>query len=199
MSPLNAGYVLVVDDNPANVQMLGSILKNENYKVAVALSGAEALQFLAREKVEIILLDVMMPEMDGYEICSILKKDEQLKKIPVIFLTAKSEHEDIIKGFKAGAVDYITKPFNSEELLARVSVHVELVRSRNEIQKLKTFLPICASCKSIRNDKGYWDNIESYFAENTEIALTHSICPDCAKKLYPEVFDEDGKMKKVVK
>jgi len=192
----NAGSVLIVDDNTTNIQVLGSVLKKENYKIAVALSGAEALKFLATEIVDIILLDVMMPEMDGYELCSIIKKDERLHSIPIIFLTAKSNQDDINKGFRVGAVDYITKPFNSEELLGRVSAHVELVRARDEIKKLKLFLPICASCKAIRNDQGTWEPIESYFTEKTDITLSHGICPDCVKKLYPELFDENGNRKK---
>lgn len=192
----NIGSVLIVDDNTVNIQMLGTVLKKADYKISVALSGAEALNFLKSHEVDLILLDIMMPEMDGLEVCSILKRDEHLNKIPVIFLTAKNDQDDILAGFKAGAVDYITKPFNNDELLARVSVHVELVRSRKEIKKLRTFLPICASCKSIRNDQGYWNQIEIYFAENTDIALSHSICPDCAKKLYPDFYDENGNRKK---
>lgn len=195
MNTTNAGSVLIVDDNTINIKVLGSILKKSNYQVSVALNGREALDFLQNERVDIILLDVMMPEMDGYEVCTILKKDEQLKTIPVIFLTAKTDQDDIIKGFGVGAVDYISKPFSSEELLARVSAHVELVRSRDEINKLKTFLPICASCKSIRNDQGTWEPIESYFATKTAITLSHGICPNCAKKLYPELFDENGERK----
>lgn len=196
MNNNNAGSVLIVDDNTTNIQVLGAILKNANYQIAIALNGREALQFLERETVDIILLDVMMPEINGYEVCTILKKDERLKTIPVIFLTAKNEHEDLIKGFKVGAVDYITKPFESDELLARVSAHVELVHTREEIKKLKSFLPICANCKSIRNDQGKWEPVEVYFATKTGITLSHGICPDCVKKLYPELLDEDGEYKK---
>lgn len=184
----NAGSVLIVDDNTTNIQWLGTMLKKENFQIAVALNGIEALQFLEREKVDIILLDIMMPICDGYDTCSIIKKDKRFNTIPVIFLTAKTEMDDIIKGFKVGAVDYITKPFNAEELLARVSVHVELVRSRNEIKKLQSILPICCKCKNIRNDEGYWKKIETYFAENTDFTFSHGLCPDCAKRIYPDLF-----------
>jgi DNA-binding response OmpR family regulator len=190
MNSDNLGSLLIVDDNAENIQMLGSILKKEKYAISVALNGAEALKLLKKTEVDLVLLDVMMPEMDGYEVCTILKNDERLKKIPVIFLTAKGEQEDIIKGFSVGAVDYIAKPFNQEELLARVSVHVELSRSREEIKKLKSFLPICASCKSIRNDENKWVSVESYFEKQNDITFSHGICPACVKKLYPDFCDD---------
>ncbi|MBN1968285.1 MAG: response regulator [Candidatus Delongbacteria bacterium] len=192
MNYKNSGSVLIVDDNLTNIQVLGEILKKSNYFVNIAMSGGEALQFLEYEKVEIILLDIMMPDLDGYEVCRRLKKDNRFKHIPVIFLTAKNQTEDIIKGFEVGAVDYVTKPYNKLELLARVSVHVNLIRSIREINELRTYLPICASCKSIRNDEGYWEQIEKYFQDNSDIKFSHSICPTCKHKLYPDLYDEKG-------
>ncbi|MCU0610067.1 MAG: response regulator [Chitinispirillaceae bacterium] len=187
MNTESAGSILIVDDNPTNIQMLGAVLKTGNYTVSVAMSGAEALQFLEKILFDVILLDVMMPEMDGYEVCRTLKRDDRLKAIPVIFLTAKTDTDDIVNGFKAGAIDYVTKPFQAEELLARVAAHVEIVRSRTEIKKLKSFLPICAGCKSIRNDEGYWRALETYLSENAGITFSHGLCPECKTKLYPEL------------
>lgn len=123
--------ILIVDDTVKNLQVLGSILREENYKIAVANNGNQAILIANEILPDLILLDVMMPELDGFETCKKLKSLPETKDIPVIFLTAKVETEDIIEGFKAGAVDYITKPFNSYELKARVKTHVELKISKD--------------------------------------------------------------------
>jgi len=118
--------VLIVDDVPKNIQLLGNILNNEGYDIIIAENGKEALERISDVLPDIILLDIMMPEMDGYETCKILKENDRTRDIPVIFLTAKTEMEDIVKGFNAGSVDYVTKPFNSTELMARVKTHIKL-------------------------------------------------------------------------
>lgn len=126
--------ILVVDDILKNIQILGNILKKGDYEIEFATNGEEALQWAYNEKFCLILLDIMMPGMDGYQVCQELKQKEETKDIPVIFLTAKTETDNIVKGFELGAVDYITKPFNKEELLVRVRNHVELQRSREELK-----------------------------------------------------------------
>jgi diguanylate cyclase (GGDEF)-like protein len=128
--------VLIVDDIAKNLQVLGTILSKEKYKIAAANNGEQAISIANNTLPDLILLDIMMPGINGYEVCARLKKDPKTKDIPIIFLTAKIELEDIIKGFKAGAVDYITKPFNSVELLARTKTHLELKISR-DLLKIK--------------------------------------------------------------
>ncbi len=118
--------ILVVDDTPKNVQLLAQILKPEGYELGFADNGQKALDALASYSYDLVLLDVMMPIMDGYETCSLMQEDEKLKEIPVIFITAMRESENIVKGFEVGGVDYVSKPFNSVELLARVKSHLEL-------------------------------------------------------------------------
>lgn len=127
--------ILIVDDIPKNLQVLGSILNLELYQIAFASTGLEALNVLETSKPDLILLDIMMPEMDGFEVCAIIKSNPELKDIPIIFITGKAEQEDIVNGLKLGAVDYITKPFNTPELLTRVKTHVELKLSRDSIQR----------------------------------------------------------------
>jgi signal transduction histidine kinase len=127
--------ILIVDDTRVNLQLLGKILMKVNYELAIANSGYEALDMLKEVKPDLILLDVMMPDMDGYEVCKTLKSSPETKDIPVIFLTAKAEKEDLIKGFELGAVDYVTKPFNAPELLARVKNHLELKYARDLLAK----------------------------------------------------------------
>ncbi len=176
--------ILIVDDTPQNVQVLARTLEEENYELAVAMNGKDALAFVKREEPDLILLDVMMPEMDGYEVCRILKENEKTAGIPVIFLTAKRETDDIVKGFDAGGVDYIIKPFNGKELMARVNAHVELALARKEIHELQGIIPICSNCKNVRDDEGYWQQVETYVENRSEASFSHGVCPDCVEKLY---------------
>mgnify|MGYP002635296015 CR=1 FL=1 len=123
--------VLVVDDTPANLAVLKETLTPEGYKLAFANSGEKALEIAGQISPDLILLDVMMPGIDGYETCKQLKQNVKTKDIPIIFITAKKETEDIVQGFKAGGVDYVPKPFQQEEICSRVRTHLEL----RELQK----------------------------------------------------------------
>ncbi len=125
--------VLIVDDAPKNIQVLGNVLSREDCQIAVATNGKQCLKMVEKVLPDLILLDIMMPEMNGFEVCESLKASTATRHIPIIFLTAKTETEDIVKGFKLGAVDYVTKPFNSSELLARVKTQLELKKSRDTI------------------------------------------------------------------
>jgi two-component system, sensor histidine kinase and response regulator len=127
--------VLAVDDIEENLELIESILSSEEFEVILATNGLEALRKAEELKPDIILLDVNMPGMDGYEVCKRIKSKESTKDIPVIFLTAKAEIENIVEGFKIGGADYITKPFSIEEFLARVKVHSELAFARKNIIK----------------------------------------------------------------
>ncbi|MDM8522830.1 response regulator [Desulfococcaceae bacterium HSG8] len=130
-----SSHILIVDDTPENIQLLGMILKKEGYRTTVALDGLQAIKIIDKISPDLILLDVMMPVMDGFDTCRYLKTDDKTKNIPIIFLTAKSDKEDIVRGFEAGAVDYVTKPFQKEELLARVKTHLKLKYSEKALQK----------------------------------------------------------------
>jgi class 3 adenylate cyclase len=125
--------ILVVDDTPANIQALAGTLKEKGYQISVATNGKQALEVLDRVQPDLILLDVMMPEMDGFETCRRLKEAEQWRQIPIIFLTAKTDTVDIVKGFELGAVDYVAKPFNAHELLARVATHLTIDELRRSL------------------------------------------------------------------
>lgn len=129
----HAPLILIVDDVAQNLQVLNATLSEQGFRVAAAKSGEQAFKALERIQPDLILLDIMMPGMDGYEVCRRLKANDTTQNIPVIFLTAKSESEDMIQGFACGGVDYITKPFQTPELLARVRTHTELKRNRDLI------------------------------------------------------------------
>ena len=128
--------ILIVDDLPKNIQVLGKLLSSKSRAIAYATSGVEALRLVKEQDFDLILLDIMMPEMNGYEVCTELKKSTQIAEIPIIFLTAKTEPGEIVKGFECGANDYITKPFNTAELQARVKTQLELIKSRKQLQLL---------------------------------------------------------------
>ena len=138
MAPNTTGPILIVDDTEANIDILVETLGQE-YEVSVALSGPEALESISEEVPELILLDVMMPEMDGYEVCRRLKTDERTADVPVIFITALSEAADEAKGLELGAIDYITKPINPAIVKARVKNHLELreaARLKEDVERI---------------------------------------------------------------
>lgn len=128
--------VLVVDDEPENLTVVGEILKKARLPFIFATSGDEALDAIRAEKPTLVLLDIMMPGHDGISICKMIKSDSAIRDIPIIFLTAKAERENIVEGFEAGGVDYIVKPFRSEELLARIKTHLELFQYRKSMHLL---------------------------------------------------------------
>lgn len=131
--PPEDSLILVVDDVQQNIQVVGAMLRAAGYSLMPANSGAAALQRVQKKLPDLILLDLMMPEMDGLEVCRRLKADPLTQAIPVIFLTASNEMDHLVSGFQVGAVDYITKPFNPPELMARVRTHLELKHARDTI------------------------------------------------------------------
>ncbi len=133
-SPSN-GVILVVDDNPTNLSVLSIALKAAGYKIRVAMDGESAIEQVQEDAPELILLDVQMPGIDGFETCKKLKKSSLTQDIPIIFITASTDLENKVKGLSVGAVDYITKPFQQEEVLARVRVHLELRFLTRKVQE----------------------------------------------------------------
>ncbi len=198
--------ILIIDNVSPDLHVLGPLLGREGYTLSFAMSGEQALEMAAAESYDLILLDFRLPGMDSCEVCRCLKNDPRTAGIPVIFLAAKSETNEVLAGFHQGAVDYIIKPFHIGELLARVRTYLELKKSRDaldsrnrelekallEVRTLRGILPICSSCKRIRktSEEGAdtWVSLSNYLSENTEADLTHTICPICAKKLYPQLF-----------
>ncbi len=194
----NAGDVLIVDDVPENLTVLKKILEEQNYRVRPAISGEIALKAVNSRPPEMILLDIRMPGMDGYEFCQRMKSNEKTKDIPVIFISALTELDDKVKAFALGGIDFITKPFQEKEVLARVNTHLTIRRLQqrleeknetlqkalDEIKVLKGIIPICAWCRKIRDDEGFWKQVEDYIAEHSEAMFSHGICPDCVKSRF---------------
>ncbi|PKN76469.1 MAG: response regulator [Deltaproteobacteria bacterium HGW-Deltaproteobacteria-10] len=203
--------VLIVDDDIVNIKILGSALIAE-YEILFALSAQEGINSAISNQPDIILLDILMPLMDGYEACRLLKEDERTRDIPVIFITAKDSEEDEAKGFDVGGVDYITKPFSLIVAKARINTHIslnltsqelaskniilaarleELEKVRKEIKDIESIIPICSYCKKIRDDKNYWEQLESYMYKYSEMKFSHSICPDCYEQhIIPQLLPD---------
>lgn len=195
--------ILIVDDEPGNIEILSETLE-ETYEILAATSGKEALEIVKRQAPDMIILDIVMPVMNGYEVLRNLNQGLSLKEIPVIFITALDKEDQETKGLALGAVDYIPKPFNAGIVKLRVRTQMELklqrdtlIQHNEELQKalakiktLSGLLPICASCKKIRDDHGYWTQLEYYISEHSEAEFTHGCCPECMEKLYPEMFEK---------
>ncbi len=132
--------ILLVDDNPRNLQVLGKLLQEEKYEREFAVNGEAALEWLKNKKFDLILLDLNMPGMNGFEVCKKIRANKAIRDIPVIFLSAESERESILKGFEAGAQDFVTKPFDSRELLARVRTQMDLKSKTEKLEKVNEWL-----------------------------------------------------------
>ena len=255
--------ILIVEDSPTQAKLLRLILEENGYTVDSATNGIKAFECVRIKQPDIIITDIVMPEMDGFALCKALKTDPALKHIPVMLLTSLSDPQDVIKGLQAGADNFLTKPYedtflvsciqyifsnqelrkdrlpgseieilfagqkyfiNSDRLQIidlllstyqnAVQKNSELKKAHNdligiyrqlehknieleklnhdlqhaltEVKTLSGLLPICAHCKKIRDDKGYWNQIETYMAKRIDVEFTHGICPSCAKKFFPE-------------
>ncbi|MFC1488737.1 response regulator [Thermodesulfobacteriota bacterium] len=235
--------ILIVEDSPTQARLLEMMLVKNGYKVSVAHSGTEALKHLQSCQPELIITDIVMPEMDGHELCRQIKASEELRGIPILMLTQLSEPEDIIRGLESGADNFITKPYNDKFLVMRIQhifmnmslrkesssqigmevyfsgkkylinsdrlqildllistyeealqksqqlekLNKELMEAIETIKTLQGILPICAHCKKIRDDKGYWNQIEAYIRDHSEAEFSHGICPECTDKFYPDL------------
>lgn len=168
--------ILIVDDLPKNLTMLATYLKVEGYDVDIMDDSEKVIGFLQDTKIDIILLDVMMPKVNGFELCQMIKKEEHLKDIPIIFLTALTDQEHILKAFEVGGVDYLSKPFQITELLARVNTHIENKRYRERLEQLNA-----------TKDKFF--SIIAHDLKNPISSIKNSV--DLMVRLYHEFSDEE--------
>lgn len=193
--------ILVVDDTPANLALLFTGLRNAGYKVLINERGDVALQTAAYVLPDLIILDVMMPGIDGFETCRRLKEDPRTRDIPVILMTALTDPIDEVIGLRAGAVDYITKPIHVEVVLARIKTHLTLRKLYRDlehknaaleealatIKTLSGIIPICAWCGSkMRDEHDEWVSVATYLETHADITFSHTICPDCYRRLTGE-------------
>lgn len=194
--------ILIVDDEIINIQLLSAAL-GSLYEVITARNGYDAISQLKAHKPDLVLMDVMMPDLSGFDACGIIKSDVSFADIPVIFLTALDNREGELQGLEIGGIDYISKPVNLDLLRLRVRNHLKLkehhdlvieqrdllARQKEEleaalarIRQLEGIIPICAYCKKIRNDSQEWIQLERYISEHSEAQFSHGICPGCVEE-----------------
>ncbi len=235
--------ILIVEDSATQLEELRYILEKKGYIVDAVTNGREAMDFLKKKQPALVISDVIMPEMDGYELCKKIKSDEQLKKIPVLLLTTLSDPDDVVRGLDCGADNFLTKPYEEVTLISRIEyiilnievrksnptdIGIEIVfggkkqyitssriqildmlistyetaiqknrelekankelREANEkIKTLSGLVPICSICKKIRDDEGYWNQVEHFISQHSDLTFTHGYCPTCAADVLDQV------------
>lgn len=236
--------ILIVEDSPTQAVHLKYLLERHDFDVQAAVNGLDALRMLESSLPSVVISDIIMPEMDGYELCKTLRSQERFRSLPVLLLTSLSDPENVIKGLECGAESFIIKPYEEQALISRIQYillnkemrqglatsakgieivfagkkHLitssriqildlllstyesaflkarelektvkELKKANETIKTLSGLIPICAMCKKVRDDDGYWQQIEKYLSDRTEATFSHYYCPDCGEKLLNEV------------
>jgi DNA-binding response OmpR family regulator len=201
--------ILVADDDPDILLLTTEVLRRAGYEVLEASTGKECLEALRAQHPDIVLLDVMLPDTTGIELCKQIKADEGLQGIFVILVSGVQVSSDYqADGLNVGADGYIVKPIPNKELLARVQAMVRIKRAEDalrekereqqklilelkealaEIKTLRGLIPICAWCKKVHDDEGYWNQLEAYISKHTDAVFSHGICPECAEKYSAEI------------
>jgi len=190
--------VLIAEDDRVTLHLLQRTLEDWGFGVVPVDDGKSALEILESDAAPpLAILDIMIPKPDGIEICRSIRQRNDRPYIYIMLLTALTKKHEIARGLEAGADDYVSKPFDYEELRARITVGQrvvilertlqrrieELQKALADVKKLKNLLPICMYCKSIRDDKAYWHEVEEYIHMATGTDFSHSVCPDCLAKM----------------
>lgn len=202
--------VLIVDDEPINLRLI-SVSLSEEYDILTALNGHEAISRLKQQEVDLILLDVMMPDISGFDVCRIIKADSRYAEIPVVFLTAMDTPQGERQGLDLGAIDYLSKPVELELLKLRVrnltalKLRGDEVREQRDllairkeeleaalarVRQLEGIIPICMYCKKIKDDQESWQELEKYITQHSEAMFSHSACPECYEKEMEAIREE---------
>lgn len=194
--------ILVVDDDLAGLKALSAALVGD-YNVLTAMNGFDAIRLVKEHMPDMVLLDVMMPDMDGFEVCKIIRSDDAMEDIPIIFLTALDTFEGEFEGLELGGTDYLAKPINYSLLKLRIRNHIvlkernslikeqrdllackndELEAALSRVKQLEGIIPICMYCKKIKDDKQSWHQLETYISQHSEALFSHGMCPECVEE-----------------
>jgi len=188
--------ILIADDHRVNRRLLQVLLESEGYPIIEARDGVEALDALNGMTEPCVgLIDWQMPHMEGPEVCRRARAREGAPPLFLILVTIRDRQDDIVAGLKAGAHDYVIKPYHKDEMLARVRVGVQMVELQqslldrvrelnealNRVKTLSGLLPICGFCHKIRTDRDYWLQLEDYLARHADVKFSHGVCPECFK------------------
>ena len=209
--------ILVTDDDPDILEINSTILRNAGYEVYEAATGAECLDLVRQHHPDLVLLDVVLPDMTGFEICKKIKKDPELQgPFVILFSGIQVSSDNQAEGLGVGADGYLVKPLSRNEFVARIQamerikrvedrlfqtqkeqamIIGELRKAADEIKTLRGLIPICAWCKRIRDDEGYWDQLEVYLSKHSEAVFSHGLCPDCSKAVREKIEGQSVKLK----
>lgn len=194
--------ILIAEDDAVSLHMLQATLVKWGHEVKAVTDGAQAWNALREpDAPQLAVLDWMMPELDGTEVCRRVRALKSNRVTYLLLLTAKGQKQDIVTGLQAGADDYVTKPFDREELKARLNTGIRIVELQNQLaariqeleaslrreKQLKDLLPVCSYCNQIRDERDQWQSLESYLSEHSTAQFTHSICPSCRDRLRSEM------------
>ena len=180
--------ILIADDDRTSTMVLGRTLEQWGFDVIAAHDGVEAWERIAGDQPPALaIVDWMMPGLDGIELCQRIRATPLRSPLYVILLTNRTSRQDVVAGLEAGADDYLTKPFDRDELRARIRVGQRTLGLIANIKQLSGLLPICSYCKRVRSDTNYWEQVDRYIMEHTEARFSHGICPPCVVKYLEEI------------
>jgi phosphoserine phosphatase RsbU/P len=194
--------LVLAEDDPTTRSVLMATLKRWGYQVQAACDGLEAWEALRQDHApKLGLVDWMMPGLDGLEVCRKVRAQLTVEAPYLILLTARGQKGDIVEGLRAGANDYVCKPYDNEELQARLEVGKRMVELQSalagrvaelqhalaHIKRLQGILPICMHCHRIRTDQASWERVENYISEHSEAQFSHGLCPECREQYYPAI------------
>jgi len=198
--------LLIAEDDPISRRILETMLHKWGHEYVAARDGTTAWEMIQRLKPKMVLLDWMMPGLDGPTLCRMIRGEKDQGYTYIILLTIKDRVEDRVAGLEAGADDYVTKPYDAQELRSRINVGLRIVslelelaariadlqESLTQVKQLQGLLPICSYCKKIRDDSNYWQQVESYITGHSEAKFSHGICPECWEKYVKPELRESG-------
>jgi phosphoserine phosphatase RsbU/P len=189
--------ILIADDDDVSRVALEAMLIKRGHEVVSTADGNEAWHALQQEDCpRLAILDWVMPDVDGLEICRRARKNPRLKGMYMLLLTSRGSKAHVLEGLRGGVNDFVTKPFDHEELEARVNVGMQVVQLQTElaarvreledalvqVKRLEGLLPICCYCKKVRDDQNYWQQVETYFLDHSDVRFSHDICPACLER-----------------
>ena len=179
--------ILIADDDPTSRIVLAATLKKLQHQITVAKDGAEAWTVFQNGEVPLLISDMVMPHVDGLELCRRIRAAKRPKYTYIILLTSVGGKSGYLVGMRAGADDFINKPFDEEQLAARLVVAERILNLQSQVNQLSGLLPICCVCKKVRDDQNYWQQVEAYISKRTDARFSHGYCPDCFKKAMQEL------------
>jgi DNA-binding response OmpR family regulator len=184
--------ILIAEDDITSRLVLGATLKKLGHEVTAVKDGAEALAEFNDGDFPVLISDMVMPEVDGLELCRRIRAANRSKYTYIILLTSVGGKYGYLVGMRAGADDFISKPFDEDQLAARLGVAERIIKLQSQVKQLAGLVPICMHCKKVRDDQNYWQQVEQYIVKRTDAKFSHGYCPDCFNRIAKEIEARPG-------